>query len=264
MKQLLEAINRGILKGLNENNIELLADLDDENLDQTDSIQSKSINSKVDYSIKRQLIDAIQTGELHTGLKQFINDPNNFSKLKGLIKANDKNHLKQLIEVGQKLFGNAGNFNWIDTSEVTDMSRLFYNSYFNGHIELWDVSNVTDMKLMFYSSNFNQPIGDWDVSSVTDMQGMFCGANKFNQPIGDWDVSDVTNMHGMFFKASEFNQPIGNWDVSNVTTMGFMFCEAYAFNQSINNWDINNVTNIDAVFAECPIKEEYKFVQRPN
>jgi len=33
MKRLLEAINRGILKGLNENNIELLADLDDENLD---------------------------------------------------------------------------------------------------------------------------------------------------------------------------------------------------------------------------------------
>jgi hypothetical protein len=33
MKQLLEAINRGILRGLNENNIELLADLDDDNLD---------------------------------------------------------------------------------------------------------------------------------------------------------------------------------------------------------------------------------------
>jgi hypothetical protein len=33
MKKLLEAINRGILRGLNENNIELLSDLDDENLD---------------------------------------------------------------------------------------------------------------------------------------------------------------------------------------------------------------------------------------
>jgi hypothetical protein len=33
MERLLEAINRGILKGLNENNVELLADLDDENLD---------------------------------------------------------------------------------------------------------------------------------------------------------------------------------------------------------------------------------------
>jgi hypothetical protein len=33
MKKLLEAINRGILLGLNENNIELLSDLDDDNLD---------------------------------------------------------------------------------------------------------------------------------------------------------------------------------------------------------------------------------------
>jgi hypothetical protein len=33
MKRLLEAINRGILRGLNEQNIELLSDFDDENLD---------------------------------------------------------------------------------------------------------------------------------------------------------------------------------------------------------------------------------------
>jgi hypothetical protein len=33
MNLLLEAINRGILRGLNENNIELLADLEDDELD---------------------------------------------------------------------------------------------------------------------------------------------------------------------------------------------------------------------------------------
>jgi hypothetical protein len=33
MKKLLEAINRGLLKALNENNIELLTDLDDSELD---------------------------------------------------------------------------------------------------------------------------------------------------------------------------------------------------------------------------------------
>jgi hypothetical protein len=33
MKHLLEAINRGILRGLHENNIELLTDLEDDNLD---------------------------------------------------------------------------------------------------------------------------------------------------------------------------------------------------------------------------------------
>jgi hypothetical protein len=33
MKKLLEAINRGILRGLTENNIELLADLENDELD---------------------------------------------------------------------------------------------------------------------------------------------------------------------------------------------------------------------------------------
>jgi hypothetical protein len=33
MKKLSEVIHRGILRGLNENNIELLSDLDDDNLD---------------------------------------------------------------------------------------------------------------------------------------------------------------------------------------------------------------------------------------
>ena len=163
MKQLLEAINRGILRGLNESNIELLADLDDSELDQLDSLQNKSINSKVDYSIKQQLIHAIQTGKLHDRLKQLINDPTNFDKFKGLIKANDKDHLKELIQIGQNLFGDDGNFNWINTSSITDMSGLFYRNYaFNGHIELWDVSNVTNMRNIFcYAEKFNQHIGEY-------------------------------------------------------------------------------------------------------
>ena len=50
MHKLLEVINRGILRGLNENNIELLTDLSDDRLDQLDSIQTKSINTKTNVS----------------------------------------------------------------------------------------------------------------------------------------------------------------------------------------------------------------------
>ena len=178
MKRLLEAINRGILRGLNENNIELLVDLEGDELDQLDSLQTKSINDKIDggiITVRQQLTDAIQTVKIHNRLKQTINDPKNFSKLKGLIKANNKEHLKELIQLGQNLLGDDGNFNWIDTSNITDMSDLFFeNTTFNGYIELWDVSNVTNMHRMFYDANkFNQPIGDWDVSNVTTMDCMF-------------------------------------------------------------------------------------------
>ena len=47
MKKLLEAINRGLLRGLHEQNMELLSDLDDENLDQLDSLQTKSVNNNI-------------------------------------------------------------------------------------------------------------------------------------------------------------------------------------------------------------------------
>ena len=234
MKKLLEAINRGILKGLNENNIELLADLDDDTLDQLDSLQTKSINNQCN-AIARQLQFCIRNGNISNELKQLINDPVNFDKFKGIIKANNKDHLLELITIGQKLFGDDGNFNWINTSEISDMSHLFFkNRMFNGHIELWDTSNVTDMRRMF------------------------CYAYKFNQPIGDWDTSNVTDMAEMFYWAENFNQPIGDWDVSNVENMSFMFYCAVIFNQQLNNWVVRDGANIKHVFDDCPIKEEYK------
>ena len=79
--------------------------------------------------------------------------------------------LKQLI----KERGNEGDFNDIDTSEMTYMSGLFDGmNKFNGDISNWDVSNVTDMSFMFYDcDSFNSDISNWDVSNVTDMRCMF-------------------------------------------------------------------------------------------
>jgi hypothetical protein len=86
-----------------------------------------------------------------------VNNPRNFEIFKGIVEATDLNHLKKLINVGKKLLGDDGNFNWIDTSNINDMNGLFYkDSTFNGHIELWDVSNVTNMHSMFYyAESFN-------------------------------------------------------------------------------------------------------------
>ena len=50
-----------------------------------------------------------------------------------------------------------------------------------GHINDWNTSNVTDMSHLFYDkAEFNEDISKWDTSNVTDMSYMFSKAYMFN------------------------------------------------------------------------------------
>ncbi|MEI0595114.1 BspA family leucine-rich repeat surface protein [Brachyspira pilosicoli] len=198
-------------------------------------------------------------------------------------KPTTKTELKKLVFTdGIKLYD-------VDTSLITDMSKLFYESKrkdFEG-IEDWDVSNVTNMDMMFaymgynmlvryssidfdqdlsnwnvskvtsmnnmfaYCSNFDQPLDNWDVSNVEDMSFMFCGAKEFNQPLNNWNTSKVKNMRGMFQECEFFNQPLDKWDTSNVEDMSNMFIRAKRFNKPLNTWNINKVKDLSSMFAYC-------------
>ena len=134
----------------------------------------------------------------------------------------------------------------IDTSNITDMSRLFENTTrkdFSG-IESWNVSNVVSMSGMFYeASSFNQPLDKWNVSKVRFMFGVFFNAKAFNQPLNSWNVSNVEGMGSMFAGANSFNQALDRWDTQKVLTMRDMFHNAKSFNQDISMWNISKVKN---------------------
>lgn len=114
----------------------------------------------------------------------------------------DREELKQLIKAMIDRDGPNCDLNFIDVSQVTDMSELFIDAplnEFNGDISQWDVSNVTNMRFMFcFNCNFNGDISKWNVSNVKNMESMFLHAHHFNRDLSQWDVSNVTNMDGMF------------------------------------------------------------------
>ncbi|GEM_PF-1218049 len=171
------------------------------------------------------------------------------------IKVRDKEHLESLIKQTIEIKGHKCNLNFIDTSNITDMSCIFSNSQFNGDISKWNTGNVKNMSGMFECSEFDGDISKWNIGNVTNMKGMFQNC-QFNGDISNWNVSNVKDMSWMFCD-SKFNGDISKWNVSNVADMDWIFCDS-KFNRDISEWNVNNVTNNKNAFDNCPIEKSHK------
>ncbi len=169
------------------------------------------------------------------------------------IKALGKEHIRVLIKDAMKKYGNECDLNHIDVSEMTSLSGVFSPQYenncsaFNGDISKWDTSKVTDMSYLFYNSKFQGDISQWNTANVKDMSGMFA-KSLFNGDISNWDVSNVTQMHGTF-EGSPFNGDISRWNVSQVINMGNMFANSQ-FTGDISNWDVSSLISMKTMFSK--------------
>ena len=101
------------------------------------------------------------------------NDVRGLDNYTSVVKVKYKYELQHVVNFYSNNYPN-GSMNWLDVSEITDMSELFSYTKYNGDISYWDVSNVTNMRGMFYcASYFNSNISRWDVSNVKIMYSMF-------------------------------------------------------------------------------------------
>lgn len=108
------------------------------------------------------------------------------------ISFNNKENIKSI----KKLKG-------LDTSNVTDMIRMFQNC-----------SSLTSLDL----SNFG-------TSNVTKMNSMFNGCSSLTTlDLSSFDTSKVISMYAMFQNCSSLTSlDLSNWDTSKVTDIGWMF-----------------------------------------
>ena len=172
-------------------------------------------------------------------LQIYINEYIVKKKLDKFVDSED--HYKYAPKTKGELIGNIEelidnkiyDFNCIDTSNITDMSDLFYIVKDSFDIQ-FDVSN-------------------WDVSNVTNMGGLFYGCANFNCNLSNWNVSKVKNMSYMFYSCKNFDCDLSNWDVSNVEKIDHMFCECRIFiGNGLDNWNISKkVVDMSNMFDGC-------------
>ena len=207
-------------------------------------IEVKQIGNyiKLANELKSSYDDIQSIAKKYGSLKNFRNDfsdllgefADNLTDLQKKAVVERPKNKKELMEIIREIIAEKGpncDLNFIDVSNITDMSYLFWKTKFDGDISKWDTSNVTNMCGMFQKCSFNGDISKWNVSNVKNMAAMF-----------------------MF---SEFNGDISGWDVSNVESMGWMFTKC-PFNQDISKWNVRKVKGIKEMFDNCPIKDEYK------
>ena len=169
----------------------------------------------------------------------------------------------------------------LDTSNMTSMSRMFYNSTSLTNIDVsgFDTSKVVNMANMFAGctnlKGLNLSI--FKTSKVTDMASMFGNCTKIKQldlsnfntlnvvsmanmfynctslnkiNLSSFDTDNVIYMQGMFYNLDNMTSiNVSNFNTSKVINMNIMFAHSGFINLNLSNFNTDRLLNINSMFA---------------
>ncbi|MBQ1476824.1 MAG: BspA family leucine-rich repeat surface protein [Erysipelotrichaceae bacterium] len=145
----------------------------------------------------------------------------------------------------------------MNTSRVTDMSRLFSNSDPSDHFDItyFNTSNVVDMSGMFKDCGLTSvDLSHMNTSRVKSMASMFEGCRNLDEvDVSGFDTSSITDMSGMFKDCVLLNElDVSHFDTSNVETMASMFSGCTGLSApDLSHFNTKNVKDMSSMFADC-------------
>ena len=150
------------------------------------------------------------------------------------------------------------NLEYLDISNVTDMSWMFYSCSSLASLDLssFNTSNVTRMDYMFSgcSSLTTLDLSSFNTSKVTRMDYMFGHCSSLTTlDLGNFNTDKVIDISSMFYDCSRLTTlDLGNFDTGNVINMSHMFdsCSSLA-SLDLSSFNTSNVTRMNYMFSGC-------------
>ena len=144
---------------------------------------------------------------------------------------------------------------YLNTSEVTSMSEMFYNCESLTSLDLshFNTANVTNMREMFHgcTSLTSLDLSHFNTANVISMYNMFCSCRSLTSlDLSSFNTANVTNMYQMFGWCNKLSSlDLSSFNTAKVAIMSNMFwlCPKLT-SLDLSSFNTANVTDMDYMF----------------
>ena len=152
----------------------------------------------------------------------------------------------------------------LDTSNMTSMSYMFYNS---NSLKSINLSNFNTSKLLYANNMFNGctsleslDLSNFNTSKVTNFSNMFRDCQKMKEiNLSNFDTSSATTFANLFHNCSSLTTlDLSSFNTNKVTYMGTMFYNCSSLTSlDLSNFNTSNVINMGyGMFYNCKSLKE--------